>query len=94
MKMDKMLTLTGEEPPQEDSEDFSAEEAERATLTADPDDLVKRLMKQVRGSRVSKFTLKSHELRRREGHLYYRVRMIANQEPDKILIFRVDWVQP
>ena len=93
MKMDKMLALTGE-PPQDDSEDFSAEEAKRAMPTSSPEDLVQRLMKQVRGSRVSKFTLKSHELRRHDGHLYYRVRMIANQEPDKILIFCVDWVQP
>ena len=92
MKLDQML-LTGE-PPQEDSDDFTDSEAELATLTKNSEDFVQRIMKQVRGSKVSKFTLQSHELRRREGHLYCRVRMIANQEPDKVLIFRVDWVQP
>ena len=86
------LTIEGLEP--EDSEDFTDEEAERATVTEGPDDLVQRLMKQVRGSRVSKFTLRSHELRRRQDHLYYRVRMVAIQEPDKVLIFQVDWVKP
>ena len=85
------LSLDGLEPV--DSDDFGSEEAERATVTEGPDDLVQRLMKQVRGNQVAKFTLKSHELRRRERHLYYRVRMTATQEPDKVLIFRVDWMQ-
>ncbi len=91
MKPNQML-LTGE-LPLEDSEDFTADEAEVATPTKSSEDLVQRLMKQVRGSKVSKFTLQNHELRRREGHLYYRVRMIANREPDKVLIFCVDWVR-
>jgi hypothetical protein len=59
----------------------------------DSEDFVQRLMKQVRGSQVAKFALKSHELRRRDHHLYYRVRMVATQEPDKVLIFQVDWIQ-
>jgi len=85
------LSLDGLEPV--DSDDFGSDEAERATVTEGPDDLVQRLMKQVRGSQVSKFALKSHELRRREQHLYYRVRMVATQEPDKVLVFRVDWMR-
>lgn len=85
------LSLEGLEP--QDSEDFGPEEAERATVTEGPDDLVQRLMKHVRGNRVAKFALQSHELRRRDQHLYYRVRMVATQEPDKVLIFRVDWIQ-
>jgi hypothetical protein len=85
------LSLEGLEP--EDSEDLGPEEAEKATVTEGPDDLVQRLMKQVRGSQVAKFALKSHELRRRDHHLYYRVRMVATQEPDKVLIFQVDWIQ-
>lgn len=93
MKIDEKLVLTGD-LPQEDSEDFSAEEAASAIPTQNSEDLVKRLMKQVRGSRVSKFTVQSHELRRREGRLYYRIRMTATQEPDKVLVFKVDWIQP
>lgn len=85
------LSLEGLEP--EDSEDFSSEEVERATVTEGPDDLIQRLMKQVRGNQVAKFALKRHELRRWDDHLYYRVRMVATQEPDKVLIFRVDWIQ-
>ena len=87
MKMNQILT-------EEDSEDFSADEAQKMIPTKNSEDLVKRLMKHVRGSRVSKFAIKSHDLRRREGRLYCRVCMTATQEPDKILIFGVDWVQP
>jgi hypothetical protein len=77
----------------EDSDDFSEDEAQRATFTTGPDDLVQWLLKNVRGSRVAKYTVQEHHLRRWRDHLYYRARLVAQQEPDRVLIFRVDWVK-
>ena len=92
--MKESLASLLEDPPREDSDDFSSEEARRATPTSDADDLVDKIMRQVRGTKVSKFAIRKHELRRKDQHLYYRCRLVATHEPDKVLIFRIDWVQP
>jgi hypothetical protein len=92
--MKKALASLLEDPPEEDSNNFSLEEAQRATLTANADDLVEKIMQQVRGSKVSKFTVANHELRRRSDHLYYRVKLVATNEPSKVLVYQIDWVRP
>jgi len=92
--MKKALASLLEDPPEEDSEDFSLEEAKRSVLTANADDLIEKVMHQVRGSKVAKFAVDRHELRRKEGHLYYRLRLVATNEPPKVLVYQIDWVRP
>jgi len=92
--MQKTLASLLDDPPQEDSEDFSQEEVQRATVTTDADDLVNKIMHQVRGSTDSKFAVKSHELRRRDNHMFCRLRLVATHEPDKVLVYQIDWVKP
>jgi hypothetical protein len=92
--MKKALANLLEDPPEEESEDFSVEEATRSVLTTNADDLIERIMQQVRGSKVSKFTVDRHELRRKKGHLYYRLRLVATNEPPKVLVYQIDWVRP
>lgn len=80
---------------EEDSEDFTENEAQRATVTVGPDDLVQWIITEVRAqnNKVSKFALQDHQLRRKHDHLYYRVRLVAQHEPDRVLVFQVDWVK-
>lgn len=92
--MKKVLASLLEDPPREDSDDFSPEEAQRATPTTDADDLVNKIMRQVRGSKVAKFAIENHELRRKGDHLYYRARLVAQHEPPKVLVYQIDWVKP
>jgi hypothetical protein len=92
--MKKVLASLLENPPEEDSEDFSVADANRAILTSGADNLVEQVMRQVRGSRVTKFVVDRHELRRKEGHLYYRLRLVATNEPPKVLVYQIDWVSP
>jgi hypothetical protein len=91
MTMKKLASML-DDPPRENSEDFTTEDALRATPTTDADDLVGKIMCQVRGSKVSKFAVQSHELRRRNDHMYCRVRLVATHEPDKVLVYQIDWV--
>lgn len=90
----KNLVSLLEDPPLEDSEGFSEEEALAAEPTANADDLIHQILKQIRGSRVAKFVVKSHEMRRWGGHMYCRIRLGAVDEPDKVLIYQIDWVLP
>lgn len=92
--MKRALTSLLENPPEEDSEDFSVEDANRSIPTLGAEDLVEKVMHQVRGSRVTKFVVDRHELRRKEGHLYYRLRLVATNEPPKVLVYQIDWVVP
>jgi len=95
MSLKQALTMlnTSTDIKLEDSDDFTEDEAQRAIITTGSDELVQWVLKHVRGSRVAKYTVQNHELRRRGDHLYYRARLVAQQEPDRVLIFRVDWVK-
>lgn len=77
-------------PPLEDSEDFTAEEAESAIPAA-----------------TSKFVIMSahevadalpgrairYELRRRKPYMYCRTLVGTPGNPDKVLVFRLDWLK-
>lgn len=88
--MKGVLTMLSEEPPKEDSDDLTDDEIEAAVETRGPDDLAHLVCEAIKESR--KFTVDAHELRRRGEHLYYRCHMVCAQEPDRVLIYRVDWL--
>ncbi len=89
--MTKPLPALTEDPPKEDSPDLEDAEVERAIFTKDTDELARLLTDEIR--RNHHFVMKKHELRRRGEHLYSRVTLVANKEPDKVLVFQVDWLQ-
>lgn len=83
-----------EDPPRGNSEDFTQEDVEKAIVTTSSEDFLGRFMRNVRGSIAPKFSVLSHELRRWDDHMYCRVRLGAPGEPDKVLIYQIDWVEP
>jgi len=88
--------LSLEPPPPGDSEDLSDVEIKNAVDTRDRQDLAQRIATALRiigpeGSECA-FTLKGHELRRRNHHLYWRVRLVSPEEPERVLVFRADWL--
>lgn len=89
--MTKALPALTEDPPKEDSEDLTDSEIERAVFTRSLQELTQRLTEEIQQNRD--FSLKRHELRRRGGHLFWRTTLVANREPDKVLVFSVDWLQ-
>lgn len=86
-------------PPAEDSEDFTDEEANAAVATATESELARLLALELSpghasvGKQDARFALKKHELRRRNGHLFTRVHLGCPGEPDKVLVFKIDWLQ-
>jgi hypothetical protein len=89
--MIKPLPSLVDDPPEEDSPDLTDEEIERAIFTKDDKELARILTDTIKRNR--NFALKDHELRRRGRHLYWRATLVANQEPNKVLVFSVDWLQ-
>lgn len=79
-----------EDPPTEDSPDLTDEEIERAVFTRDSDELARHLADEIR--RSTKFAVNRYEIRRRGEHLFWRIRLVAPKEPDKVLVFAVDWL--
>ena len=77
-----------EDPVRDDSEDLDSEEVLRATYTSSADDLVNKIKQQVQTGEIPY----SHELRRKGGHMYHRVRLKTEGEPDRTLLFQIDWV--
>lgn len=91
--MKKVISSLLEDPPQEDSKDFSQEEAQGAILTANAVDLADKVLCQIQGI-ASKFAV-NHELRRREEHIYYRLHLVAPVPRDSLkLVYQIDWVKP
>ncbi len=81
-------------PADEDSPDLTDEEIEGATPTTDSNDFVRAIEEAVRPlvrPNVNS-ALTGHELRRRNPHLYCRTRVAVDGEPDKVLLFQVDWL--
>jgi hypothetical protein len=89
--MTKPLPALMEDPPREDSPDLTDEEVERAVFTKDSTELARLLTEVMQRNR--EFALTEHALRRRGEHLYARVKLVANKEPNKVLVFQVDWLQ-
>lgn len=81
--------------PDEDSIDLLDKEIESAVVTKDSTDFIRLLEEEVRPYLRPNCAaaIKSHELRRRKPHLYCRTRLALDGEPDKVLLFQVDWLQ-
>lgn len=82
-------------PPEEDSLDLTDAEIAAAVETKDSTDFIRLLEENIRPYLRPNVAgaIKSHELRRRKPHLYCRTRLALDGEPDKVLLFRVDWLQ-
>lgn len=83
----------------DDSEDLSNEEVERAVETSDEKQLVRILTEELSPGHASigkgdaRYAVLGHQIRRRKPHLYLRTRLGCPGEPEKTLVFRVDWAE-
>lgn len=86
------LDLEGLEPG--DSEDFTDKEADTAIETSNSQHFVQVLEETLRPMVRPNVggSIQAHELRRRAGQLYCRTRINLPDGPDKVLIFRVNWL--
>jgi len=77
-------------PPLEDSEDFTAEEAEYAIPAA-----TSQFVLASAGEVAEALPGRSirYELRRRRPHMYCRTLIGTPGNPDKVLVFRLDWLK-
>jgi len=82
-------------PTDEDSPDLTDQEIDLAIMTQDSNDFVKHLEESIRplirpncGACIT-----GHALRKRRPHLYCRTNLALDGEPDKVLLFQVDWLQ-
>jgi hypothetical protein len=87
----KTLPVFTEDPPKEDSPDLTDAEIDNAIFTRDDRELAQKITEEIKRNRD--FALKKHELRRRGEHLFWRATLVANKEPNKVLVFSVDWLQ-
>ena len=92
--MPSHLHLVGEQP-KEDSSDLTDAEIEMAVQTTNLEDFVRSIEEEIRPSVRPNVVaaIKSHDLRRRGEDLYCRTRILFDGEPDKVLIFRVNWME-
>lgn len=93
--MSHHLHLVGA-PPKEDSQDLTDEEIALSVPTHNLEDFVRALEESLRPlirPNVSG-AIKSHDLRRRGDSLYCRTRVLFDGEPEKVLVFKVDWMDP
>lgn len=94
-----MSLLPTTEPPEDDSEDLTDEEVERSTPTRDESEFTRLVAKELTPGQASigksdaRYALHRQELRRRHPHLYCRVSFCCPGEPDKVLVYQIDWLQ-
>lgn len=92
-----LLEPLSDDPPRDDSEDLTDEEIAGAVDTDGPETLARLIGQEVRHDPESTesggWTVKLHELRRRGEDLFWRSRLVSTQEPDKVLVYRVNWLQ-
>lgn len=90
-----MLLETSAIPADEDSADLTDAEIEGAVETTDSNHFVQSLEEAIRPNIRPNVAaaVQSYELRKRKPHLYCRARVALDGEPDKVLLFRVDWLQ-
>jgi hypothetical protein len=88
------LRLVGE-PPKEDSIDLTDGEISLAVPTKNMEDFVRALEEELRPLVRPNVggTIKSYDLRRRGDNLYCRAKVLLDGEPDKVLVFQVDWME-
>ena len=85
-------------PPNEDATDLSDEEVQRAVLTESEAELTRHLIEELTpghasvGKSDARFSLKRQELRRRSPNLYWRAYLGCPGEPDKVLVYQVNWL--
>lgn len=84
---------------EEDSEDLTDEEVERAVVATSPSAIsqaalepIKQITERTEGIPGHRLTVK-HELRRRKPHLYWRLRLTSSEVAEEVLVFRADWLQ-
>jgi hypothetical protein len=82
-------------PTENDSPDFTEEEATGALLTGNSSEFVQALEEAIRPLVRPNVgaTIQNYDLRRRNKTLYCRTRIAFDGEPDKVLVFQVDWLQ-
>jgi hypothetical protein len=80
-------------PPDEDSKDLTDREISEAIPALSWKDVAKEIVETLRKV-GSEFYVSGYEMRRRNGRLYWRTRLIAHGEPDIVLVFRADWLKP
>ena len=94
-----MTLVPTEPPPDEDSEDFTKEEADQAVETFSEESFAKMVAMELLpghasvGKQDARYAMKSRELKRRDGVLYCRIHLGCPGEPDKVLVYRVNWLQ-
>lgn len=89
--MSHLLEALIDDPPKEDSEDLTDEEIAEAADTLSLGHLTQCLVEEIR--RRGGLSVKSHQLRRRGDNLYWRTHLVVTpDEPDRVLIFRVNWL--
>jgi hypothetical protein len=87
-------------PGSEDSTDLSDPEVESAVSTESSNQLVQLLVRALSPGEASlgkgdaRYALAKQEVRRRSSHLFLRSYLVCPGEPPKVLVHRVDWLQP
>ena len=85
-------------PPNQDSEDLTDHEVSEAIITGDEKEFHNLLFTELRpgvasmGKGDARYALHRTELRRRGDDLYWRVYLGCPGEPDKILVYQVNWL--
>lgn len=80
-------------PPDEDSKDLTDREISEALPAPSWRDVAKRISETLQEV-GSEFHVNGYEMRRKNGSMYWRTRLIAHGEPDIVLVFRADWLKP
>ena len=77
-------------PPLEDSEDFTLEEAEAAVPAKTSIEVIRAAEREAEAlpGRAIRY-----ELRRRKPYMYCRTLIGTPGNPDKVLVFRLDWLK-
>ena len=79
-------------PPPADSEDFTMEEAKFAIPVANEHELLHRVEEHLLPTiRPNVGGAVQHALKRYLGQMFYKITVQAEEGPDKVLIFRLDW---
>lgn len=76
-------------PPEDDSPDLTDEEIAQAALVLNPSELETAFRDVLHPEDPRKRTF---QLCRRKPHMYCRLRLSTGQEPDKVFLFRLDWL--
>lgn len=76
--------------PDEDSDDLTDEEVAAAITSSGPKDIAAALAEVLQAG----YEVQAHERRRRGVQSFWRIRLVHPSGPDKVKVFRVDWLNP